>query len=198
MEPSNPFEAGLVHPDSYQIWQPDNTDNAFIFFIIYRNFLKKCIESIDKAGEFYTQSKEWYYTINAPVLDAPKQYSGKEIIQLKRLSGSLYNRMYDRLSKQDQFYLIIMKLKPFIEKVYKSIDDAHINYFQRKDFYFTFIPPLDFFDNNVTPAKNYSAKQIMIITSYAKKLNEMNIPFPEPIYWKVKQAIIDASEFYTF
>jgi hypothetical protein len=198
MEPFNPYEAGLKRADEYQIWQPDNTDKAFIFFIVYRNLLNKIVESIDKAGDFFTQSKEYYFTVNSPILIQPKQYSGKEIILLKKYSASpyIYSHTFDKMCKQDQFYLIIMKLKTFIEKVHKSIDDANLNYIRMKDFFFTFIPPLDLFERKITPSKSYSAKQIMMLTEYAKIYSEGSVEFPEPIYWKAKQAVIDASDLY--
>jgi hypothetical protein len=79
----------------------------------------------------------------------------------------------------DQIFYFYIKNKDFYVNLYHALEDAKKAYFERRDFSYRIIPPVDFY-NNIKP-KIYNAIELMEIYSYTNYLVKRKIIKDLPI-----------------
>jgi hypothetical protein len=169
--------------------EKEKTDIIIIIFLMHENFLKNLSISLQEALKYHYECKEYYYIFKFN--KEYKKYSSKDIIFLTNQVNDFIrlNKNIDiqktylkQINKIDLIFYFYIKNKDFIVDLYDSLEHAKKAYFERRDYLYKIIPPIDFYDN-ILP-KTYSAIELMELNSYAQYLIKRNIikDLPTPKY----------------
>jgi hypothetical protein len=156
---------------------------------MHDDFLKKMGESYDKAITYYNDCKEYFYIFNFN--KTIKKYSAQEIINLKKNLDDFFlnNRnvqvqqnFINKMNILDITLYFYIKNKDFYLNLYKSLEHAKRSYFERREYNYRIIPPIDFY--NKISSQIYSALELMELNSYAQYLikNKIIKELPYPKY----------------
>ena len=167
----------------------EKTDIIIIIFLMHEDFLKKLGKSLEEALQFYYDCKEYYYIFHFNKV--VKKYSAQELMNLKKNIDHFFienNHPYvqqqfiQKLNEMDIILYFYIKNKDFYLNLYKSLEHAKKSYFERREYNYRIIPPVDFYDkiNN----QIYSAIELMEINAYANFLisNKIIKELPKPKY----------------
>ena len=169
------------------------TDIIIIIFLMHEDFLKKLAKSFDNALKFYHECKEYYYIFNFNKII--RKYSAQEIMVLIKNTNDFLQqntkidvqiKYLNQLLLIDQIFYFYIKNKNFYIDLYNALEDAKKAYFERRDFSYRIIPPIDFY-SNIAP-KIYNAIELMEIYSYTNYLIKKKIikDLPIPKYLDMK------------
>jgi hypothetical protein len=163
-----------------------------ITFLMHQGFLQKLSESFMEAITNYHLCKEYYYIFkfNNKNNDFSKmrKYSAQDIMFLITetnnyfLKNSNFNIQLNYLKKfhfLDQVYYFYVRNKNFYIDFFKSMQDAKVAYFERRDYRYKFVAPNDFY--NFTCSNTYSALELLEINAYVQYLVQRKIIKELPI-----------------
>ncbi len=167
----------------------ENTDIIIITFLMHEEYLTKCAKSLDDAIKYFNGCKEYFYNYHTPD-NIIKRYSAKEIIQLHtmltnhplRTMNDYYNFMKN-FQYADQCYISYLRCKDFYMNLFKSIKNAKDAHFERRDYFYKVIPPMEiygFMKNNIA-GQVYSAYELMELFTFTHYLKNHKIIKELPI-----------------
>lgn len=165
------------------------TDIIITIFLMHEDYLKNLAKSYENAVKFYHQCKEYFYVFNFN--NETTKYSAQDIIILTNETTSYFRdnpniklqlQYLSNLLKIDQIFYFYIKNKDFYINLYESLEHAKQSYFERRDYNYRIVPPIDFY-NKLLP-KTYSALELMELNSYSNYLvkNKIICKLPNPIY----------------
>ena len=167
-----------------------NTDIIIIIFLMNQNFLINLDKAFSDSLKFYHDCKEYYYIFSFNK-EIKKKYSAKDIITLfKNMSdyfrenNNINNQMkyLKTISKIDSILYFYIKNRDFYINLYDSLENAKNAYFERRDYSYRIIPPIDFYDIH---SNIYNALELIEIYTYSNYLINKKIikelPFPKYI-----------------
>jgi hypothetical protein len=166
--------------------EKENTDVIIIIFLMHEDFLKKLAISYENSLKYYHECKEYYYIFNFNKII--RKYSAQEIMLLIKNTNDFLKenpkinvqmKYLNDLLLIDQIFYFYIKNKDFYVNLYHALEDAKKAYFERRDFSYRIIPPVDFY-NNIKP-KIYNAIELMEIYSYTNYLVKRKIIKDLPI-----------------
>jgi hypothetical protein len=169
------------------------TDIIIIIFLMHEDFLKKLAISFENSLKYYYECKEYYYIFNFNKII--RKYSAQEIMVLIKNTNDFLQqntkidvqiKYLNQLLLIDQIFYFYIKNKNFYIDLYNALEDAKKAYFERRDFSYRIIPPIDFY-SNIAP-KIYNAIELMEIYSYTNYLIKKKIikDLPIPKYLDMK------------
>ena len=158
----------------------EKTDIMIIIFLMHEDFLKNLAKSFDNALKFYHECKEYYYVFkfNKDI----KKYSAQDIItNYNRINDFLrvnYNsdvqkKYLSNLLPIDLIFYFYLKNKDFYLTLFESLEHAKRAYFERRDYLYRIVPPIDFYSN--INSQTYSAIELMEINAYTQYLIKKKI-----------------------
>jgi hypothetical protein len=172
--------------------QYETTDIVIITFLMHQNFLQNLSETFMEAITNFNLCKEYYYIFkfNNPNNDFNKmrKYSAKDIMFLITetnnyfLQNSNMQIQLNYLKKfhfLDQVYYFYIRNKNFYTDLFKAIHDAKVAYFERREYRYKFIIPIDFY--NFSGSNTYSALELLEINAYVQFLMQRKIIKELPI-----------------
>ncbi len=167
----------------------EKTDIIIITFLMHEEYLTKCAKSLDDAIKYFNGCKEYSYTYNSPD-NVVKRYSAKEIIQIHNMisnnnirnNNDYYNFMKN-FQYIDQSYISYLKCRDFYMNLFKSIKNAKDAHFERRDYFYKVIPPMEIYGhmNNIISGQIYSAYELMELFTFTHYLKNRNIIKTLPI-----------------
>jgi hypothetical protein len=168
------------------------TDIIMINFLMHQGFLQKLSESFMEAITNFHLCKEYYYIFkfNNKNNDFSKmrKYSAKDIMFLITetnnyfLKNSNFNTQLNYLKQfhfLDQVYYFYVRNKNFYLDLFKSMQDAKVAYFERREYRYKFTVPNDFY--NFFSTNTYSALELLEINAYVQYLVQRKIIKELPI-----------------
>ena len=168
------------------------TDIIMINFLMHQGFLQKLSESFMEAITNFHLCKEYYYIFkfNNKNNDFSKirKYSAKDIMFLITetnnyfLKNPNFNIQLNYLKKfhfLDQVYYFYVRNKNFYLDLFKSMQDAKVAYFERREYRYKFTVPNDFY--NFFSTNTYSALELLEINAYVQYLVQRKIIKELPI-----------------
>ena len=170
----------------------EKTDIIIIIFLMNEEFLKSVAASFENSLKFYHECKEYYYIFKFNKdLSTAKKYSAKEIILLINNTNEFFRnnsnieiqkRFLKTMLDIDIIFYFYLKNKDFYLNLIESIEHAKKAYFERRDYSFRIVPPIDFY-SGIFP-QIYSAIELMELNSYAQHLIKRKIiqNLPKPKY----------------
>lgn len=168
----------------------EKCDIIIITFLMHEEELTKCAKSLDDAIKYFNGCKEYFYTYHTPD-KVIKRYSAKEIIQLHTMltnrpirNSREYYEFMKNFQYADQCYISYLRCRDFYMNLFKSIKGAKDAHFERRDYVYRVIPPMEIygFMNSPIGGQTYSAYELMELftfTHYLKNhriLKELPIP----------------------
>jgi len=167
----------------------EKTDIIIITFLMHEEYLTKCAKSLDDSIKYFNGCKEYFYTYHTPD-NVVKRYSAKEIIQLHnmltnhplRTPNDYYNFMKN-FQYADQCYISYLRCKDFYMNLFKSIKNAKDAHFERRDYFYKIIPPMEiygFMKNNIV-GQIYNAYELMELFTFTHYLKNHKIIKELPI-----------------
>jgi hypothetical protein len=158
----------------------EKTDIMIIIFLMHEDFLKKLANSFDDSLKFYHECKEYYYVFkfNKDI----KKYSAQESITnynsindfLKiNYNSDIQKKYLSNLLPIDLIFYFYLKNKDFYLNLFESLEHAKKAYFERRDYLYRIVPPIDFYDN--ISSQIYSAIELMEINAYTQYLIKKKI-----------------------
>ena len=194
-------EENIIVYDNYEIslykyprknTDKEKTDIMIIIFLMHEDFLKNLAKSFENSLKFYYECKEYFYVFkfNNDLKNARK-YSAQDIISLYNNTNDFFRnnhniniqkRYLNNMYPMDQIFYFYLKNKDFYLNLYESLEHAKKAYFERRDYLYRIIPPIDFYNNILT--QNYNAIELMELNSYAQYLIKRKIiqDLPKPKY----------------
>ena len=170
----------------------EKTDIIIIIFLMNQEYLKSIANSFQNSLNFYHECKEYYYVFKFNNdLSTAKKYSAKDIILLINNTNEFFrNNTNVQIQKNylknmldiDIIFYFYLKNKDFYINLFESLEHAKKSYFERRDYSYRIIPPIDFY-TNIFP-QIYSAIELMELNSYAQYLIKRKIikNLPKPKY----------------
>ena len=168
------------------------TDIIMINFLMHQGFLQKLSESFMEAITNFHLCKEYYYIFkfNNKNNDFSKmrKYSAKDIMFLITetnnyfLKNQNFNIQLNYLKQfhfLDQIYYFYVRNKNFYLDLFKSMQDAKVAYFERREYRYKFTVPTDFY--NFFSTNTYSALELLEINAYVQYLVQRKIIKELPI-----------------
>ena len=168
------------------------TDIVMINFLMHQGFLQKLSESFMEAITNFHLCKEYYYIFkfNNKNNDFSKmrKYSAKDIMFLITetnnyfLKNSNFNTQLNYLKQfhfLDQIYYFYVRNKNFYLDLFKSMQDAKVAYFERREYRYKFTVPNDFY--NFFSTNTYSALELLELNAYVQYLIQRKIIKELPI-----------------
>ena len=164
----------------------EKTDIIIVIFLMHEDFLKKLSESYYEANKYYNDCKEYYYVFKFNKI--VKKYSAQEIILLinqinnflsinKNIDQQL--KFFSKMPNIDVIFYFYIRNKDFYLNLFENIEHSKKAYFERRDYSYRIIPPIDFY-NKINPI-TYSALELMELNSYAQYLTQRKIIKELPI-----------------
>ena len=166
----------------------EKTDIIIIIFFMHQELLLKLAKSSEDALKYYYDCKEYYFIFKFN--NNIKKYSANDIISLMKNTNDFFrNNANINIQKKylssmpfmDQIYYFYIKNKDFFLHLYESLEHAKKAYFERRDYSYNIISPIDFY-NNINQ-KTYSAIELMELNSYTQYLIQkkiiQNLPIPK-------------------
>ena len=170
----------------------EKTDIIIIIFLMHEDFLKNLAKSFDNSFKFYHECKEYFYVFkfNNNLKNA-KKYNAQDIILLYNNTTDFFRNNHNiNIQKKylnnmyltDQIFYFYLKNKDFYLNLYESLEESKKAYFERRDYLYRIIPPMDFYNNILT--QNYNALELIELNSYAQYLIKRKIiqDLPKPKY----------------
>jgi hypothetical protein len=167
----------------------EKTDIIIITFLMHEEELTKCAKSLDDAIKYFNGCKEYFYTYHTPD-NLVKRYSAKEIIQLNtmltnhplRNANDYYNFMKN-FQYSDQCYISYLKCRDFYMNLFKSIKNAKDAHFERRDYVYKVVPPMEIYGFMKTQISGqiYSAYELMELFTFTHYLKNHKIIKELPI-----------------
>jgi hypothetical protein len=164
----------------------EKTDIIIVIFLMHEDFLKKLSESYYEANKYYNDCKEYYYVFKFNKI--VKKYSAQEIILLinqinnflsinKNIDQQL--KFFSKMPNINVIFYFYIRNKDFYLNLFENIEHSKKAYFERRDYSYRIIPPIDFYNkiNSIT----YSALELMELNSYAQYLIQRKIIKELPI-----------------
>ena len=158
----------------------EKTDIMIIIFLMHEDFLKKLAKSFDDSLKFYHECKEYYYVFKFN--NDIKKYSAQESITnynsindfLKiNYNPDIQKKYLSNLLPIDLIFYFYLKNKDFYLNLFESLEHAKKAYFERRDYLYRIVPPIDFY-NNIS-SQIYSAIELMEINAYTQYLIKKKI-----------------------
>jgi len=150
------------------------TDIIIITFLMHEDYLKKLAISYSESIRFYNNCKEYFYIFKFK--KDIKRYSAQDIMSLLKIKD------FNNLLLIDKVFYFYIKNKDFYLNLFDSLEHAKKAYFERRDYTYRIIPPIDFYDNLFPQI--YSAIELMEINAYTQYLVKRKIiqDLPKPKY----------------
>ncbi len=166
----------------------EKTDIIIINFLMHEEFLTKCAKSLEDAIKYYNACKEYSYLFVSP--ESPefprvtKRYTAKEIIQLHNMmttrpirTAAEYLERMRGFSLADQVYISYLSCRDFYMNLFGAIKGAKDAHFERREYHYRVIPPMEIFGHLGTPilGQIYSAYELMELFTYTHYLKKHHI-----------------------
>jgi hypothetical protein len=170
----------------------EKTDIMIIIFLMNEEILKSIAKSFDNSLKFYHECKEYYFIFKFNKdISYTKKYTAQDIILLFnntnefiRNNNNIYNqkKYLNNMVESDKILYFYLKNKEFYLHLFESLEHAKKAYFERRDYTYRIIPPIDFYDNLFPQI--YSAIELMEINAYTQYLVKRKIiqDLPKPKY----------------
>lgn len=171
----------------------EKTDIMIIIFLMHQEFLKNLAKSFENSLKFYHECKEYYYVFKFNKdLKNIRKYSAQDIILIYNNTNEYFRnnpnitiqRKYlNNLLPLDCIFYFYLKNKDFYLNLYESLEHAKKAYFERRDYSYRIIPPVDFY-TNMYP-QTYNAIELMELNAYTQYLIQRRIiqDLPTPKYF---------------
>jgi hypothetical protein len=190
-----PNEPTIIVYDNYEIsltkyprinTTKEKTDIIIVIFLMHEDFLKKLSESYYEANKYYNDCKEYYYVFKFNKI--LKKYSAQEIILLINQINNFLSinrnidqqlKFFSKMINIDVIFYFYIRNKDFYLNLFENIEHSKKAYFERRDYSYRIIPPIDFY-NKINPI-TYSALELMELNSYAQYLTQRKIIKELPI-----------------
>jgi hypothetical protein len=153
---------------------------------MHEDFLKKLSESYYEANKYHNECKEYYYVFKFNKII--KKYSAQEIILVINQINSFLStnknidiqlNYFSKIPLIDAIFYFYIRNKDFYSNLFENIEHSKKAYFERRDYSYRIIPPLDFY--NKVQQITYSAIELMEINAYAQYLIHRKIIKELPI-----------------
>ena len=151
------------------------TDIVIVTFLMHEDYLKKLSIAYSESIRFYNNCKEYFYIFKFQ--KEIKRYSAQDIILLMKITS------FNNISLMDKVLYFYIKNKEFYTNLFESLEHAKKAYFERREYNYRIMPPIDFYDGLIS--KTYSALELMELNAYAQFLiqNKIICELPIPKYF---------------
>lgn len=180
------------------------TDIIIINFLMYEDELTKCAKSLEDAIKYFNGCKEYFYTYHAPG-HAVKRYSAKEIIYFHNMLSNRvirnsheYMEFMKGFSYADQCYISYLRCRDFYMNLFKSMKSAKDAHFERRDFVYRVVPPMEIYGHMAKPIPGqiYSAYELMELYTYTHYLKNRGIIKELPVPSFVEKIVQERNAVY--
>ncbi len=184
------------------------TDIIIINFLMYEDELTKCAKSLEDAIKYFNGCKEYFYTYHTPGHahdNVVKRYSANEIIYFHNMLSNRvirnsheYMEFMKGFSYADQCYISYLRCRDFYMNLFKSMKSAKDAHFERRDFVYRVVPPMEIYGHMAKPIPGqiYSAYELMELYTYTHYLKNRGIIKELPVPSFVEKIVQERNAVY--